>query len=149
MRTCLDLLFGLVQLFLAHVSQASGLDPEIPATITIDLGGLRKLSVAEIVWEFLAMVFTVSVSTDWVKWSEVYARDSNVWRTSTDIPLGSISVWKLRILMHEAPYLVGSKQCIFLFDRKNLHRLPRLFRVMVSLASNCCLCIPSVLCSLS
>ena len=107
------------------------------------------MSVAEIVGEFLAMAFTVSVSTDWVKWSEVYATDSNVWWTSTDIPLGSISAWKLRVLMHEAPYLVGSKQCIFLFDRKNFHMLPRLFRVMVSMASNCCLCIPCVLCYLS
>ena len=79
------------------------MDPERPVTITIDLGGLRKLSAAEIIWEFPAKAFTVSVSTDGVKWSEVYATDSNV-LSSTDIALGSISAWKVRVLMHEAPY---------------------------------------------
>jgi len=80
---------------------ASELDPESPVAITIDLGGARKLNAAEIVWEFPAKAFTVSVSTDGVKWSEVYATDSNV-LSSTHVALGSISAWKVRVVMHEA-----------------------------------------------
>jgi hypothetical protein len=81
--------------------QASALDPEGPVTITIDLGGPKKLSAAEIVWEFPAKAFTMSVSTDGTKWSEVYATDSNV-LTSLNVALGSISATKVRVVMHEA-----------------------------------------------
>ena len=58
--------------------QASALDPEGPVSITVDLGGERKLSAAEIQWEFPAKAFSITTSTDGVKWSEVYATDSNV-----------------------------------------------------------------------
>ena len=77
------------------------MDPDGPVTITIDLGGARKLSVAEVLWEFPAKAFTISVSTDGLKWSEVYATDSNV-LTSTNVALGSISASKVRVVMHEA-----------------------------------------------
>jgi len=80
---------------------ASALDPDGPVSITIDLGGARKLSVAQVLWEFPAKAFTISVSTDGLKWSEVYATDSNV-LTSTNVALGSISASKVRVVMHEA-----------------------------------------------
>ena len=53
-----------------HV-QASALDPEGPVSITVDLGGEKKLSAAEIQWEFPAKAFSITTSTDGVKWSEV------------------------------------------------------------------------------
>lgn len=80
---------------------ASALDPDGPVTMTIDLGSARKLSAAEVLWEFPAKAFTISVSTDGIKWSEVYATDSNV-LTSTSVPLGSITASKVRVVMHEA-----------------------------------------------
>ena len=77
------------------------MDPDGPVTMTIDLGHARKLSAAEVLWEFPAKAFTISVSTDGIKWSEVYATDSNV-LTSTSVPLGSLTASKVRVVMHEA-----------------------------------------------
>jgi len=80
---------------------ASALDPEGPVSITVDLGGERKLSAAEIQWEFPAKAFSITTSTDGVKWSEVYATDSNV-LSSSSVALGSVAASKVRIVMHEA-----------------------------------------------
>lgn len=115
------------------------MDPESPVAITIDLGGARKLNAAEIVWEFPAKAFTVSVSTDGVKWSEVYATDSNV-LSSTHVALGSISAWKVRVVMHEARCLGNVVHVHAYADRYACRRQPRLSRVTVSTASKCCLC---------
>jgi len=80
---------------------ASALDPAGPVTVTVDLGGLKHLSDLEIAWEFPAKSFSVGVSSDGVKWSEVFATDSNI-LSSTRIALGSMSATKLRVVMHEA-----------------------------------------------
>jgi hypothetical protein len=80
--------------------QASALDSSEPVSITVDLGGERSLRSASILWEFPAKSFTVSVSTDGVKWSEVFATDSNV-LSSTTIPLGAVAATKARVVMHE------------------------------------------------
>lgn len=69
--------------------------------MTVDLGGQKKLSSVSIDWEFPAKSFAVSVSTDGVKWSEVFATDSNV-LSATNIPLGSVPASKARVVMHEA-----------------------------------------------
>ena len=81
-------------------SQASALDPAEPVTITVDLGGRHKLETIDIAWEFPAKSFTVSVTSDDVKWMEVFATDSNV-LTTTTIPLGSVYATKARVVMHE------------------------------------------------
>jgi len=114
------------------------LDPDGPVTMTIDLGSARKLSAAEVLWEFPAKAFTISVSTDGIKWSEVYATDSNV-LTSTSVPLGSITASKVRVVMHEAS--------VFLYavvgltsDRLTFRRQQRHSRVTVFMASDCCPC---------
>ena len=80
------------------LSQASALDPAGPVTITVDLGSSKRLSTVGIQWEFPAKSFTVGVSADGIKWSEVYATDSNVLSSNT-IALGSARV---RVVMHEA-----------------------------------------------
>jgi len=80
---------------------ASTLDPDSDVTITVDFGAAVKLSAAELQWEFPAKAFSVSVSTDGAKWSEVYATDSNV-LSSTSVALGSTLASQLRIVMHEA-----------------------------------------------
>jgi hypothetical protein len=81
--------------------QASGLDPVGPVAVTVDLGGQKKLKSVEIQWEFPAKAFTVSVSTDGTKWSEVHATDSNI-LSSSSIALGSTPASKVRVVMHEA-----------------------------------------------
>ena len=64
--------------FLVVVLQASALDPAGPVTVTVDLGGHKHLRDLEIAWEFPAKSFSVGVTSDGVKWSEVFATDSNV-----------------------------------------------------------------------
>ena len=81
--------------------QASALDPAGPVTITIDLGGLRKLTAVAIQWEFPAKSYTISVSTDGTKWSEVHATDSNV-LSSSSVALGYIPAKRVKVVMHEA-----------------------------------------------
>jgi hypothetical protein len=87
--------------FLVDALQASALDPAGPVTVTVDLGGHKHLRDLEIAWEFPAKSFSVGVTLDGVKWSEVFATDSNI-LSSTRIALGSISATKLRVVMHEA-----------------------------------------------
>jgi hypothetical protein len=79
-----------------------------PVTITADLGGEKRLSEVSVDWEFPAKAFTVSVSTDGVKWSEVYATDSNI-LSSSSIALGAVPAAKVRVIMREvrrAPSIV-------------------------------------------
>lgn len=85
---------------------ASALDPTEPVTLTIDLGGVQKLESLAISWEFPAKSFAVSVSSDGVKWVEVFATDSNV-LASTQVSLGAVPASKVRVVMHEAHALHG------------------------------------------
>ena len=81
--------------------QASAFDPAGPVTVTVDLGGQRRLSAVDIQWEFPAKSFTVAVTADGVRWAEVYATDSNTLGFS-NIALSSISAAKVRVVMSEA-----------------------------------------------
>jgi len=80
---------------------ASALNPSGPVTMTADLGGEKRLSEVSVDWEFPAKAFTVSVSTDGVQWSEVYATDSNI-LSSSSIALGAVPAAKVRVAMREA-----------------------------------------------
>lgn len=77
------------------------MDPTEPVALTVDLGGVHKLETLAIAWEFPAKSFVVSVSSDGVKWTEVFATDSNI-LASTKISLGSVAASKARVVMHEA-----------------------------------------------
>merc|ERR1719326_1833125 len=80
---------------------ASALDPPGPVTVTVDLGGQKRVNAVAINWEFPAESFAVSVSTDGVKWSEVHATDSNV-LSSSSVALGYIPAKRVKVVMHEA-----------------------------------------------
>jgi hypothetical protein len=67
----------------------------------VDLGGEKRLSEVAVDWEFPAKAFTVSVSTDGAKWSEVFATDSNI-LSSNNIALGAVPAAKVRVTMREA-----------------------------------------------
>ena len=82
--------------------EASALDPAEPVTLTIDLGAQQKLQSLSIDWEFPAKSFAVGLSADGVKWTEVFATDSNV-LANNNVPLGYASATKLRVVMHEVP----------------------------------------------
>jgi hypothetical protein len=87
--------------WVAYRFQASALDPVGPVAVTVDLGSQKKVNSVGIQWEFPAKSFTVSVSTDGTKWSEVHATDSNI-LSSSSIALGSTPAAKVRVVMHEA-----------------------------------------------
>jgi len=80
---------------------ASPFNPTGPVTITVDLGDEKRVSEVAVNWEFPAKAFTVSVSMDGVKWTEVYATDSNVLGTSI-ISLGAVPAARVRVVMKEA-----------------------------------------------
>lgn len=80
---------------------ASALDAEGPVEMTVDVGSVRKVSSVQIDWEFPAKAYTLSVSTDGVKWSEVHSTDSNVLH-SNRIALGSVPASKVKLIMHQA-----------------------------------------------
>ena len=80
------------------------MDPKEPVTLTVDLGGQQKLESLSLSWEFPAKSFAVSVSSDGVKWTEVFATDSNL-LASTQVFLGSVMATKVRVIMHEVHFL--------------------------------------------
>lgn len=80
---------------------ASALDAEGPVEMTVDIGSTRKVSSVQIDWEFPAKAYTLSVSVDGVKWSEVQSTDSNVLH-SNHIALGAVPASKVRLIMHQA-----------------------------------------------
>ena len=104
--------FPILDIICFHVCEASALDPTEPVTLTIDLGGQQKLQSLAIVWEFPAKSFAVSVSSDGVKWVEVYATDSNV-LASTEVSLGAVTASKVRVVMHEV-FCVEACVCVHL-----------------------------------
>ena len=68
--------------------------------MTVDIGSTRKVSSVQIDWEFPAKAYTLSVSVDGVKWSEVHSTDSNVLH-SNHIALGAVPASKVRLIMHQ------------------------------------------------
>lgn len=86
---------------------ASALDPSTPVTFMVDLGSAQKLLASEISWEYPAKAFTISLSTDGVKWADVYSTDSNI-LSSTAVPLNGQVASKIKITMNEAHASYGS-----------------------------------------
>ena len=68
--------------------------------MTVDIGSTRKVSSVQIDWEFPAKAYTLSVSVDGVKWSEVQSTDSNVLH-SNHIASGAVPASKVRLIMHQ------------------------------------------------
>jgi len=86
--------------FASFMCKASALDPTEPVTLTVDLGAAQKLTSLALAWEFPAKAFAVSVSSDGLKWTEVFATDSNL-LASTEVSLGAVTATKVRVIMHE------------------------------------------------
>ena len=70
------------------------MDAEGPVEMTGDIASTRKVSSVQIDWEFPAKAYTLSVSVDGVKWSEVQSTDSNVLH-SNHIALGAVPASKV------------------------------------------------------
>lgn len=71
-----------------------------PVVLTLDFGEARRLQRVEILWEFPAKSFSMSLSTDGMSWTEVYATDLNSLMTSS-VNLGHQPARKLRLTMRE------------------------------------------------
>ena len=75
-------------------------DVKSPVIFTIDFGDIKEVQRAEIEWEFPAKSFTLSLSVDGVQWTEIYATDTNVLRSSS-VMLGLQHASKVRLALQE------------------------------------------------
>ena len=75
-------------------------DTSSPVEYVIDFGESQKLHSIELAWEFPARNFAIAYSVDGVHFTDVYATDANVLKTSR-IALGHVVARKLRISMTE------------------------------------------------
>jgi len=80
---------------------ASAMDPVGPVSLTLDLGSEKRLADLDIDWEYPAKTFSVDVSSDGIKWKQLYGTDSNV-LASTSIALGSTAAKHVKVTMREA-----------------------------------------------
>jgi len=102
---------------------ASKLGDVGPAAFTIDIGEARHINSVKIAWESIAQSFSVSVSSDGTRWTEVFATTVNVEKAS-DVPIG-LTAGKIRIDMSKP--LGGAKPGRPLFGIKTVVALaPRL-----------------------
>jgi hypothetical protein len=76
-------------------------DTKDPVEYVIDFGEVQKLHSVELSWEFPARAFSVSLSTDGDHFTEAFATDANVLKSS-QVMLGSTPARKMRIVMYEA-----------------------------------------------
>lgn len=89
------------QLRAAHSTGASGaLGSHEPVVMTLDFGETRPLQRVEILWEFPAKSFSISLTSDGLSWTEVYSTDSNGLEKSS-VNLGHQTARKLRLSMRE------------------------------------------------
>lgn len=77
------------------------MDPVGPVSLTLDLGSEKRLADLDIDWEYPAKTFSVDVSSDGIKWKQLYGTDSNV-LASTSIALGSTTAKHVKVTMREA-----------------------------------------------
>ena len=75
-------------------------DTKAPVEYVIDFGDAQKLQSIELSWEFPARAFAVASSVDGEHFTDVYATDANVLKSSR-VSLGGVLARKLRISMFE------------------------------------------------
>lgn len=98
---------------------ASKFDAGTPQSFTLDFGSKKKLQNVVISWEFPAKAFSVSLSTDGLKWIEAFATDTNV-LNMTHIPLGYEYATKAKIIMREPHPRYGNFQGHAVYGIKSL-----------------------------
>ena len=116
----------------AALAGASGvLGSGEPVVMTLDIGETQPLQRVEILWEFPAKSFSLSVSSDGLSWSEVYATDVNGLQ-KTSVNLGHQSARKLRLVMREvharcaAPVVRAlARQCVGFSGSPITRHVPR------------------------
>ena len=75
-------------------------DTRSPVEYVVDFGDAQNLHSIELSWEFPARSFAIASSMDGVHFTDVYATDANVLKTSR-VSLGDVVARKLRISMTE------------------------------------------------
>jgi hypothetical protein len=77
---------------------SSFISPGEVVEFALEFGGLTKLQMLDILWEFAAEQFSVSVTTDGIHWSEVYTSSVNI-LNHTRVLLGDTTAAKAKIEM--------------------------------------------------
>ena len=98
---------------------ASAFDVDDPVEFTVDFGGARRLSDADIRWEYPPRSFTVAVSVDGEHWSDVFSTDSNV-LNSTRISMGPRPASRAKLVMRAAHPLYGKLDSRALYGIRTL-----------------------------
>ena len=62
----------------------------------------------------------MSVSSDGVKWTEVFATDSNL-LASTEVSLGAVTATKVRVIMHEVKLAACQHEHVLMILRSYKH----------------------------
>ena len=84
--------------------------------MTVDFGEARPLQRVEILWEFPAKSFSISLSSDGLSWADVYSTDANGLKESF-VNLGHQSARKLRLSMREVSARRACGLCFFSCSR--------------------------------
>ena len=95
-----------------------------PVVMTVDFGEARPLQRVEILWEFPAKSFSISLSSDGLSWAEVYSTDANGLKESF-VNLAHQSARKLRLTMREVSARRACCLCLCVLARGLCRRIPR------------------------
>ena len=102
--------------------------------MTLDFGETRPLQRVEILWEFPAKSFSISLSSDGLSWVEVYSTDLNGLKQSF-INLGHQSARKLRLSMREVVEHLACCSCVRVAARRLCRRIRRAAFILATLRS--------------
>ena len=104
-----------------------------PVVLTIDLGTSAHLLSIEILWEFPAKEFSVALSEDGTRWSDIFSTDTNMVK-ATRVRLGSRPATLVRLTMRAPHPVYGQAHGRALYGIRSLN----LFSLgMISVVDSC------------
>jgi len=98
---------------------ASGLDENGPVEFILDLGSTASVENIIISWEYPAKSFSLALSSDGMRWNQVFETTVNA-ITSTFVPVGGKLASKLKIVMKEPHSIHGKLDGHWLYGIRNI-----------------------------
>lgn len=98
---------------------ASRLGSSSPEELSVDFGYPAVVQAVEIAWEYPAKSFSILVSSDGTRWTQVYSTDINVLNT-TRIRLGRTLATKAKVVMYEPHPVYGQSYGRSLYGIRSL-----------------------------